>query len=127
MTGRALLDPHSVDRLRKLCGMLGSVHDGERAAAAANADALVRSLGLSWAEIIAPPIVPEHSPRIRSWRAHDSDWQRMAQFSHARRWSLSQREREFVESVLNWRAPTEKQKDWLTAIYARLHERGTGR
>ena len=106
--------------------MLGSEHDGERAAAAAKADAFVRSLGLSWGDVIGPPIVPDHVPRIRSWRAADTDWQRMAQFCHARRWSLSQREREFVELVLNWRALSEKQKDWLTAIYARLH-RGAGR
>ena len=44
MTGRAMLNPHSADRLRKLCGMLGSQHDGERAAAAAKADAFVRGL-----------------------------------------------------------------------------------
>jgi hypothetical protein len=127
MTARAQLDPGAADRLRKLCGMLGSEHDGERAAAAAKADALVRSLGLSWGDVIGPSIVPDHVPRIRAWRASDSDWQRMAQFCHARRWSLSQREREFIESVLNWRQPSEKQKDRLTAIYARLHERGGGR
>jgi hypothetical protein len=61
MTGRALLDPHSADRLRKLCGMLGSDHDGERAAAARAADKLVRGLGLTWHQVIAPPIVPDHS------------------------------------------------------------------
>jgi hypothetical protein len=127
MTGRALLDPHSADRLRKLCGMLGSDHDGERAAAALAADKLVRGLGLTWHQVIAPPIVPDHSPRVRSWRADDSDWCRMAQFCHAWRWSLSQREREFVESVRTWRNPTDKQRDWLLDIYARLHERGAGR
>jgi hypothetical protein len=127
MTARAQLDPGAADRLRKLCGMLGSEHDGERAAAAAKADALLRAAGLTWADVItAPSLIPEHPVRIRAWRASDSDWQRMAQFCHARRWSLSQREREFVESVLNWRALSEKQKDWLTAIYARLH-RGAGR
>jgi hypothetical protein len=125
MTARAQLDPHSADRLRKLCGMLGSQHDGERAAAAQAADRLVRELGLTWSEIIAPPIVPDQWQPARCWRASNTDWQRMAQFCHARRWSLSQRQREFVESVLNWRELSEKQKDWLTAIYAHLH-RGAG-
>jgi hypothetical protein len=119
MTARTQLDPGAANRLRKLCGMLGSQHDGERATAAAKADAFVRSLGLSWHDVIGPPIVPEHSPRIRSWRSADTDWQRMAQFCHARRWSLSQRERELVESALKWRQQSEKQKDWLTAIFAR--------
>jgi hypothetical protein len=127
VTARAQLDPGAANRLRKLCGMLGSEHDGERATAAAKADALLRAAGLTWADVIGPPIVPDHPVRIRAWRAGDTDWQRMAQFCHARRWSLSQREREFIESVLNWRALTEKQKDWLIAIYARLHERGGGR
>ena len=126
MSERSHLDPHSADRLRKLCGMLGSEHDGERAAAAAKADELVRAAGLTWADVIAPPIVSHYPPRIRSWRSADTDWQRMASYCHARRWSLSQRQRDFVESALTWRELSEKQKDWLTAIYAGLH-RGAGR
>jgi hypothetical protein len=124
---RGVLDRLSADRLRKLCGMLGSEHDGERATAAAKADALLRAAGLTWADVITAPPIPDHVPRIRAWRASDTDWQRMAQFCHARRWSLSQREREFIESALKWRHPSEKQKDWLTAIFARLHQRGAGR
>ena len=50
----ALLDHRTADRLAKLCGMFGSSHDGERASAAAMADKLVRGLGLSWLEVIAP-------------------------------------------------------------------------
>lgn len=127
MTARAQLDPGAANRLRKLCGMLGSQHDGERATAAAKADALLRAAGLTWADVItAPPIIPDHVPRIRAWRASNTDWQRMAQFCHSRRWSLSQREREFIESALKWRQLSEKQKDWLTDVYARLH-RGAGR
>ena len=38
-----------VDRLVKLCGMLGSAHDGERAAAGLKADQLLRENGLRWA------------------------------------------------------------------------------
>jgi hypothetical protein len=39
-------------RLVKICGVFGSDHDGERAAAAAMADKIVRDLGLTWADII---------------------------------------------------------------------------
>lgn len=42
-----------IDRLVKLCGMLGSAHEGERAAAALKADQLLRSYGLRWADVIA--------------------------------------------------------------------------
>src|SRR5262245_25791951 len=48
------LDPSTAQRLAKLCGMFGSNHDGERAAAAAKADALVRGLGLTWPQILLP-------------------------------------------------------------------------
>jgi hypothetical protein len=39
---RSVLDPQSAARLVKLCGMLGSEHDGERAAAAFKADRMLR-------------------------------------------------------------------------------------
>jgi hypothetical protein len=124
MTARAL-DPTAADKLTKILGLLGSDHPGERDAAAQAANKLVRERGLTWGDIVAPPIVPD-VPRVRSWRAANSDWQRMASYCHARRWSLSQRQRDFVESALTWRELSEKQKDWLTAIYAGLH-RGAGR
>ena len=50
----ALIDTSATERLCKLCGMFGSAHDGERASAAAMADKLVRSLGVTWPEIIRP-------------------------------------------------------------------------
>jgi hypothetical protein len=116
-----LLDPHAADRLAKLCGMFGSDHDGERATAASKADEFVRSLGLTWRDVIvAPPLVPS----IPSSTA--TDWQRMAAFCNARRHLLSEREVEFIRSMLGWRGkPTERQQEWLTGIYARLH-RGAG-
>jgi hypothetical protein len=48
----AVIDTSAAERLCKLCGMFGSAHDGERASAAAMADKLVRSLGVTWPEII---------------------------------------------------------------------------
>jgi hypothetical protein len=114
----ALLDPHAADRLRKLCGMLGSAHDGERAAAGLKADQLVRQLGLTWQDVIvAPPIAPD-PPRIRSWRAGESDWQRMARFCHARQGQLSLRDRDFIRSMIAWRgAPSAKQQSWLIDLF----------
>jgi len=114
------LDPASADKLAKILGLLGSDHAGERAAAGAKAHELIRSLGLTWRDILLPPPVPGPC-HIRSWRSPETDWQRMAAFCHARRDWLSYRDREFVRSMLNWRGqPTEKQQDWLASIYARL-------
>lgn len=121
MTARqvnTLLDPNAVDRLVKLCGMLGSDFDGERAKAAAKADALVRSQGLTWSDVIVRPKAPPPA---------GIPWHRMASFCRARPWLLSPREREFVQSILTWRGqPTEKQMEWLVDLYARLHS-GAGR
>jgi hypothetical protein len=119
------LPQEAADRLTKLLGMLGSEHDGERATAAAKANAFVRAMGLTWRDIISPPLAPDHAPRIRSWRANDSNWRRMAEFCHARRWQLNQKDRDFVRSMLNWRQqPTERQREWLLDLYARLHRGG---
>lgn len=49
------LPANLLDRLRKLCGMLGSAHDGERAAAALKADQLLRDSGLTWRDVIRLP------------------------------------------------------------------------
>ena len=51
-----------LDRLRKLCGLFSSHHDGERANAAAMADRLLRQAGLTWDDVLRGP-VPEPSPR----------------------------------------------------------------
>jgi hypothetical protein len=58
----ALLDPSVAERLARICGMFGSHHDGERAAAAAKADQLVRGLGLTWVQIIALPGAAARDP-----------------------------------------------------------------
>jgi hypothetical protein len=49
------LDPRTAQRLAKLCGLLGSSHAGERAAAAMKASDLVRAKGLTWGDVITVP------------------------------------------------------------------------
>jgi hypothetical protein len=48
------LSPADKDRLIKLLGMMGSDHMGERAVAAAKADELIRSHGMTWADVVLP-------------------------------------------------------------------------
>lgn len=40
-----------VERFRKVLGMLGSNHDGERAAAALKASEMLKAAGKSWGEV----------------------------------------------------------------------------
>jgi hypothetical protein len=110
------LDEATADRLAKLCGLLGSNHLGERAAAAAKADALVRGTGLTWRDVITPS--PPIAPQLES----SCDWRLLAAECHARRVRLNQKESDFVAKLLTWRAqPSPRQIAWLTAIHARLH------
>jgi hypothetical protein len=55
-------------RLVKLLGMCGSEHAGERAAAAAAADRLLRERGLTWADALNPPPVERKLPELGTWR-----------------------------------------------------------
>jgi hypothetical protein len=111
----AALDQPTAKRLAKLLGMCGSAHDGERAAAAAKADRLVRKLGLTWHDVIvAPALVPTENLDRPPWRE-------LAGFCHARQAQLRPREREFIMSMLQWDSePSEKQHKWLRDIHARL-------
>jgi hypothetical protein len=108
------LDISSAERLSKLLGMLGSTHDGERAAAGLKANQLVRDLGLTWSEIIVPPdAIPTHT-----------DWHRIAEYCYRYRTALNDRDRAFVSTLLTWRGmPSERQQQWLL-IYSRLHRGG---
>ena len=47
----------------KLCGLFSSSHDGERASAAAKADAIIREHGMTWADVIRPE--PPTEAKIR--------------------------------------------------------------
>jgi hypothetical protein len=69
--GAAPIPPDLRPKLAKVLGMLGSDFDGEIAAAGRRANAMIRSAGLTWDQVIAPaaprPEPPPHPPR-RRWR-----------------------------------------------------------
>jgi hypothetical protein len=106
------LDRTTVDRLIKLLGLLGGVHDGERAAAGVKAHELLKRSGPQWADVIAvppPPVIAQPS------------WREMALACCQHAAHLSAKERAFVGSMATWRGtPTPKQLAWLTRIYEAL-------
>jgi hypothetical protein len=115
------LDAPAADRLAKILGLLGSDHSGERDAAAQAADKLVRGLGLSWADVIrAPPAVPrEHCSRFDA----AADERSAIWFAFHHRYSLTPRDRQFVEGLTQWRRPlSAKQSKWLDDICGKLAE-----
>jgi hypothetical protein len=102
----ALLDPRNADRLCKLLGLLSSNHDGEVLAAARKADGFLRTLGLTWRDVIA----------IRA-----PDWRHMARSCREQAHRLSPKEFDFINNVaLSLRDPTPKQLKWLRDIFTRL-------
>lgn len=46
------MNAKELSRLRKICGLLASDHDGERAAAALRATSILRAAGLTWLDIV---------------------------------------------------------------------------
>ena len=107
------LSPDALERLIKLLGMLGSAHDGERAAAGLKADELLRRHGLTWKELILG-LAPAAEPPKLGWRDK-------VVACEAHRHCLNNRERAFVSSLARWRGtPTEKQLAWLDRIYENL-------
>ena len=66
MTAVPRLTPAFADKLVKVLGMLGSVHDGEIAAAGRRADAMVKGAGLSWDEVIVPAAPRSEQPQQQS-------------------------------------------------------------
>ena len=117
------LDPRSIERLVKLLGMLGSNHDGEHAAAALKANALVRDHGLVWSDIIPTPHADRRPNDARAKNQDDQkvDWRIMRDFCAQRSHLLRPREQEFIDHIDSWRdALTEKQSAWLVSIYTRV-------
>jgi hypothetical protein len=94
----ARLDEATADRLARILGLLGSAHAGERASAAAKADALVREAGLMWRDVILP------SPSIAPQLEAGTNWRRLIAECYLHRARLPPSESEFVEKILTWRA-----------------------
>ena len=102
-------------RLSKLCGMLGSAHAGERAAAAAKADQLIRKHGLTWTEVLtsaprtlaAPPA--SHAQKLAFVRQH----------LHA----LNAWEVKFVRDVANYRRLTPGQLTIVDQLIDKIERR----
>ena len=113
MPERLPLDP---DRLVKLLGMLGSDHDGERAAFGLKADQLLRSHGLTWADVIRIPTAIADNDDDP-----EAPWRRMRAECLRRAALLTPKERVFLINIDDWNGPlTERQQSWLQSIHRRL-------
>ena len=100
-------------KLSLVCGMFGSHHVGERAAAAAKAHEIVQELGVTWDQII---VFPEGKVELAEIR-------RAARTLLKHRQLFSDFELKFLNSMKRWtRVLTQKQCDLLAALIERLEE-----
>jgi hypothetical protein len=94
-------------------GLLGSAHDGERAAAGLKVHELLRRHGLTWPDVLLAAAPPTAPPKI--------GWRDKLAVCAAHRHCLNNRERAFVRSLATWRGtPSPKQLSWLDRIYKNL-------
>jgi hypothetical protein len=106
------LVPINVDRLAKICGLFGSDHDGERAAAAARADRIVRDAGLTWPVVLGGEshgVVRHNRSRHRvvltpgeilaRHGAKLTGWEKRFLTSLVRRGNWSPRQREILDEI----------------------------
>ncbi|WP_316201292.1 MULTISPECIES: hypothetical protein [unclassified Bradyrhizobium] len=113
---KALLDTRTADLLAKIAGMFGSEHPGERAAAAAQAHALMTRLDMTWRDLFFRlSELPSDTTAIRS------DWRRMAKVCGLNVHRFDPREAKFVRDmlVIRWQ-PSGSQLDWLIKLYRRI-------
>jgi len=122
------------ERLAKICGRLGSDHDGERASAAALASRLLRDHGVTWAELVegataaAPGPVSPPRPRRRraSRRQAANDTSEIPEHVATAAWLLryddllTKWEADFARGIASFRRLSHKQAATLNKIAARV-------
>lgn len=112
MTG---LDSKTADRLGKVLNLLASDHDGERAAAGWQANAIISRAGLTWAALIEAAIQKRERqmPEMGTWRQTCRDC--LARGDDLRPW-----ERRFLADLPKFSRISVKQRYALNEIAVRL-------
>jgi hypothetical protein len=116
------------DKFLRICGMLGSAFDGERASAALLASRMLKNAGLVWADVVC---VPQPGPRREPPRRDRDadpfggrDWRtitaRCGQFPHL----IDKWEADFLEGLPRFPRLSAKQANALTKIMVRLQACG---
>lgn len=106
----------TVAERRKLVGILGrlgSDQDGERAAAGLLASRMLRTAGLTWAQLLDPPAAERKLPKMGTWR--ETVARCLAQAG-----SLRAREVGFLRDLPGFRRLSVKQRYVLNEIANRV-------
>lgn len=110
-----------LDRFRKILGMLGSEHGGERSAAALKATAMLKEAGLTWENVTAGQAGPSFT-EVVMWRQQAEMWKR-ALDQEKERFNRAQREVNRLKGI--WpngkpprasKKPVEVDLDWRKSM-----------
>lgn len=121
----------TVEKLAKICGLLGSDHDGERSAAAHQASLLLRRHGLTWREVIERGLVRSERRQRKPKREAPTaaappkpDWRALVRDCLCCQGRLSKFEIELLRVI--WQQPSisPKQRRVLNEIATKLREAG---
>lgn len=119
-------------RLAKLCGLLASDHEGERANAAAQASRIINESGTTWRDVVdaafrAPvPVVVSRQPAVRrrqKGRALFDGHAEAVEWTLACGAALSDEEREFLNSIRGVDTLCPRQQRTLTRLLANVMRR----
>jgi hypothetical protein len=120
MSASHALPDASRTKLAKLLGMLGSDHVGERDNAARAAHKLVTEARLTWMDVVQPAPTEHRPPQpsAQPWRQTVRDL--LATPGSLRAWERN----EFLPSILGFSKLSQKQRNILNEIAARVLGRG---
>jgi hypothetical protein len=108
-------------KLKKLLLMLSSDQPGEVINAARLIGTTLHGVGADWHDLTAGLLTPVSATHSARWGDDDLDWHAMREFCLRHSELLRSREREFMDSIGDWRGQlTEKQFTWLNSIHARV-------
>lgn len=111
------------ERLIALLGMLGSEHDGEVVNAARLALKFLKDRQLTWESVLSAKGNIFEDIGINQSGFKDVEHVSLCRAVLSSGMTLSVKERAFVEDMLTWNYPTDKQIEWLKKLYTKSQNR----
>lgn len=119
----APLEGKDRDRLVALLGMTGSDGDGEALNAVRLANKFLKDRKITWADVIGGIQIVERTVTATAPQKKKTTSKQHQDMAHeimdAYGGDLKPKEYSFVNDMMTWNVPTEKQLDWLRTIYER--------
>lgn len=119
----AALEGKERERLVALLGMTGSDGDGEALNAIRLANKFLKDRKITWADVIGGIQIVERTVTVNSPPRKKNSSKQHQDMAHEIMDSyggdLKPKEYSFVNDMMTWNVPSEKQMDWLRTIYER--------